>query len=509
MEFINNLTGSFFWSAILSLVLFLTVSMAIGFFAKKSPQLKPIGTGLKLVLLFIAIQLFLSLGGAEYYPYLALYLKFISWLILTFAAVRLILYIYGDLFVVRWKKGSFPAAFKNIITVSVIVVAVLFLLKGILDINVTSLIATTTVLTATIGLAFQGTLANMLAGLTIHLEKPLKQGDWISVAGYEGRVTDITLRSTRIMTLDHNEVFIPNSKVLNEAVLNYSLPDADQMRKISFGVSYDIPPNKVKDVMLHVLASVPGVSGNLAPTVRVTNYADFSVHYEVRYAISDFSESIEIDARIMNLLWYQFKREGIDIPMPVRNINVRQTTPESLKLECEQQSADILARMEKVDILSPLSKAELKKLVSRLSIKTFAAGEVPVHQGDAGDSFYIIKSGKVDVIVEKVPGESAVVATLGPGNFFGEISLLTGATRTASIHVKEDAEFIVIDKESFTSTLVNNPSIAESLSHILSERQVGLDAEREKLDAAARARRKKDVSSKLLSKISEFFGLNL
>ena len=100
-----------------------------------------------------------------------------------------------------------------------------------------------------------------------------------------------------------------------------------------------------------------------------------------------------------------------------------------------------------------------------------------------------------------------MVATLGPGNFFGEMSLLTGAVRTASIQVKEDAEFIVIDKENFRSTLANNPSIAESLSHFLSERQAGLEAGRERLDAAGLERRKKDVSGRLLSKMRDFFGL--
>jgi CRP-like cAMP-binding protein len=163
--------------------------------------------------------------------------------------------------------------------------------------------------------------------------------------------------------------------------------------------------------------------------------------------------------------------------------------------------------MENVEIFSLLSKAELKDLVANVSVRTYAAGEMPVRQGEPGDSFYIIKSGRVDVVVEKAAGERAVVATLGPGNFFGEMSLLTGATRTASIHVKEDAEFIVIDKESFGSTLAQNPAIAESLSRILSERQAGLDAGRERLDASALERRKTDASSHILSKIREFFGL--
>lgn len=507
MEFIRDLSGSLFWAAALSLVVYLAVFIAARFLTKKSPLLKPISSGLQLIALFLAVQLFLRLGAAEYHPRISRQLDFFSWLVFTFAALRLVLYIYGDLFVVRFKKGSFPAAFKNIITAFIIIVVTLILLKEILDINVTSLIATTTVLTATIGLAFQSTLANMLAGLTIHLEKPLKQGDWISAGGHEGRVMDITLRSTRVLTVDHNEVFIPNSKVLSEAVVNYSLPNSTTVRKLSVGVSYHVPPNKVISTVTEFLANVPTVSRKPAPTVRVVAYADFAVHYEIRYAIENFASYLDTEAEIMNLLWYRFKRSDIDIPMPIREITLRQVSEESLQAEHERRTKDLVGLMEKVEILSPLTKAELKKLAQCVSIKYYATGEVPVRQGDAGDSFYVIKRGAVDVLVEKTSGEKAVVATLGQGNFFGEMSLLTGAVRTASIRVNEDAEFIVIDKENFRATLANNPSIAESLSQILSERQAGLEAERERLDAAGLERRKRDVSGRMLSKIKDFFGL--
>ncbi len=508
MELLKDLTGSLFWATVLSLVLYGASSIAISFLSKKSTLLKPVGSGLNLIALFLAVQIFLYLGASEAHPRLSQQLNFFSWLVFTFAALRLILYLYGDLFVVRWKRGSFPAAFKNIITAFVIVIVTLILLKEILDINVTSLIATTTVLTATIGLAFQGTLANMLAGLTIHLEKPLKQGDWISVGGHEGRVMDITLRSTRIMTIEQNEVFIPNSKVLSESVVNYSLPNAIQIRKLTVGVSYSLPPNKVKSVINEVLASVSGVSRRPEPLVRVMSYGDFSILYEMRYAIDDFSRHIAIEAEIMHLLWYRFKRTGIDIPMPVRNLHVKQVTPESVRAEQERNAEAITGLMEKVEILTPLSRAELSKLVRDVRIETFSAGEMPVRQGECGDSFYIIKSGSVDVVVEKPSGESAIVATLNPGNFFGEMSLLTGAARAATIRVKEDAEFIVIDKVSFGSALTNNPSIAESLSQILSERQAGLDAERGRLEGASLERHTRDASGHILSKIKDFFGLD-
>jgi small-conductance mechanosensitive channel/CRP-like cAMP-binding protein len=507
MEFSKDLTGSLFWATTLSLAIYIISSIAIGFLSKKSTQLRPIGSGLKLIALFLAVQAFLHAGVAGYYPGISSQLNFFSWLVFTFAALRLGLYMYGDLFVVRWRRGSFPAAFKNIITSFVLVVVTLILLKDILDINVTSLIATTTVLTATIGLAFQSTLTNMLAGLTIHLDKPLRQGDWIATCGHEGRVMDISLRSTRILTIEQNEVFIPNSKVLSEAVVNYSMPGTIQVRKLGVGVSYSVAPNKVKSVVLDILTSAQGVSRQPEPMVRVADYGEYSVQYEMRYAITDFSRHIDIEAEIMQLLWYRFKRAGIEIPLPARNVFQKQITPASIREEMTQLEEISIRLMEKVEILTPLSGPELAELVRQVRLETYAVGEVPIRQGDQGDSFYIIKSGRVAVAVEKASGETVVVATLGPGNFFGEMSLLTGAVRTASVLVKEDAEFIVIDKESFGATISKNPSIAETLSRILSERQAGLIAERERLDTAAMERRKQDESGRMLSMIREFFGL--
>lgn len=507
MEFLQDLTGSLLWAAIFSLAILIGGGIAVRQLAGRVTGLRPAASALQLVVFFVAVFVLLHFSVDDRHPRLAKHLHFFNWLVFTFAVVRLFLYAYGDLFVIRLKKGSFPAAFKNIITAAAVVVAALFLLKEILNINLTSLIAATTVLTATIGLAFQSTLANMLAGLTIHLEKPLKQGDWISSGGYEGHVMDITLRSTRIMTIENNEVFIPNSKVLSEAVVNYSLPDRVQIRKLSVGVSYSVPPNKVKEAVLDVLSATAGVKQQPKPLVRVLNYGDFSVHYEIRYPISDFSRHVDIEAEIMGLLWYRFNRSGIEIPFPIRNVNIRQVTPESLQAGEARKAGELSGLIKAVDIFSALSGDEIGKLVRTVHVQQYAAGEVPVRQGEAGDSFYIIKQGRVDVVVESAPGEKAVVASLGPGNFFGEMSLLTGAVRTASIVVKDDAEFIVIDKSSFSSILAHNPSIAESLSLILSERQAVLEAERERLDVSALDRRKKDFSHRMLGRIREFFGL--
>jgi len=102
-------------------------------------------------------------------------------------------------------------------------------------------------------------------------------------------------------------------------------------------------------------------------------------------------------------------------PLPIQTVHLKEITEESRLAEREQATAAVLALMGRVDFLAPLSQEERRKLVEAVGIKTYAAGECPVHQGEAGDSFYIIKKGSVDVIVEKAGSEGVVVATLGAG----------------------------------------------------------------------------------------------
>jgi CRP-like cAMP-binding protein len=307
--------------------------------------------------------------------------------------------------------------------------------------------------------------------------------------------------------VDGNELYVPNSRVLAEAVVNYSRPHPATVRVVRFGVGYETPPNRVRDVSLGTIADIPSILRAPAPMVRIFKYDDSSIVYEIRYAIGDFSQHIEIDAELTNLLWYRFNRLGIPNSFPIREVTLREVTDQTIREQERARTDGLLSLMRNVDILAPLSTAELEQLVARAGVETFAAGEKPIRQGDAGDSFYIIKGGTVDVVVESTPGQSAVVATLGPGQFFGEMSLLTGAPRTSSIHVRADAEFIVIDKESFGRVLVQNPSIAQTLSQILAERQLGLDAELQRLGSQARDERRANLAKQVLLKIRTFFGL--
>ena len=113
MEFIQALTGSLFWATMVSVVLDTASFFSIGLMARKSQLLKPVGSGLNLIALFIVLQIFLHLGAEEHFPRASRHLNFFSWMIFTFAALRLGLYLYGDLFVVRWQAGKFSGCFQK------------------------------------------------------------------------------------------------------------------------------------------------------------------------------------------------------------------------------------------------------------------------------------------------------------------------------------------------------------------------------------------------------------
>ena len=172
----------------------------------------------------------------------------------------------------------------------------------------------------------------------------------------------------------------------------------------------------------------------------------------------------------------------------------------------ERNVADLVAAMRPVPILQPLTDEELLILAKRVHSKYYGRGELLVRQGDEGDSFFVITSGRVAVSVKDEKGQSTVVTYLARGDFFGEGSLLTGEPRTATITTTQDTKVILIDKESFSEILTHNPGIAENLSKILADRLKALARKKAESDTTVDG---EDVASfrNVLKKIRTFFKL--
>jgi CRP-like cAMP-binding protein len=161
----------------------------------------------------------------------------------------------------------------------------------------------------------------------------------------------------------------------------------------------------------------------------------------------------------------------------------------------------IAERLAAVDIFAPLSTEETEMLARASTNHVFAPGETVIRAGDPGSSMFVVHNGRVSVQLSE-NGRARTVATLSEGAFFGEMALLTGEPRTASIVAIEETEVLEIGHEAMKLVFDANPDLVESLSHIIGERREGLAAS-EDLSADDKER-----SAGIVASIRRFFGLN-
>lgn len=405
------------------------------------------------------------------------------------------------------RKTPPPSLLRDIVRWILAVIVLFSLLKGVLNVDLSPIIFTSAAVTIVVGLALQDLLGNLFAGITLNMGKPFKIGDWVMAGSQVGEVVNMTWRATRIKTLDGDYVIIPNSMISKEEIINYYAPSRIHARHIKVGVTYDAAPNKVKDVMTDAALKSKDVLANPAPEVWLVDFGDFSITYELKFWIENYRMYNQIEDEVHTRIWYAFRRNGIHIPFPIRNIYMRSLKKEEEEISREKDVAERLAAMRPVEILRPLSDEELLTLAKKIGTHFYGRGEVLVRQGNAGDSFFIIASGRVAVSVRDNKGQSMTIAQLEEGDFFGEGSLLTGEPRTATITTTEDTKVIIIDKSSFADILTQNPQIAEKLSEILEKRLRELAEKKVAAEKAAEKEITVEPFSVILGKIRNFFGL--
>jgi small-conductance mechanosensitive channel/CRP-like cAMP-binding protein len=406
----------------------------------------------------------------------------------------------------RTRQGMAPPALlDSVLGVLLYAVGTGAIAHEALGVELTPFLATSAVVGAVVGLALQDTLGNLFTGIALHTEAPFRVGDWVRTGESEGRVEEMSWRAIRLKTWDGDTLTIPNNEVARRPILNLSSPRAGHMRALTVGVNYQTPPNKVVAVLRRVLDQIPDLPSTPPATIRILAFRDFSVDYEVRYPVPSYEDYRPIEGEIRRLVWYHFRRHAIEIPYPIRNVFVRQMEPGSDAGDAPARRLDRALRG--VDLFRPLSDEELRTVAGRFRNLHFAAGERIIEEGSAGDSFFIIDRGEVEV-VKTVGGVPRVLARLMEGQFFGEMALLTGEARTATVVAATDADVFALEKAGFEEILQANPAIAEDISTILVERREALNhAEADVSDPRQVALPPAEAKLRLLGRIRRYFGL--
>lgn len=425
--------------------------------------------------------------------------KLILWSLLAFLGVRALSALIFDL-LFRIRRGyEAPTLIRNIF--SLVLFTIIFVLifnKIYNEVNLGAVFTTSAIFGVIIGLALQDTLGNFFAGISLHADRPFQVGDVIVVGQqhHTGVVEGITWRAIKIRTFQNHVVLVSNSNAAKEAI-EVCPRDNLNARLVFFGTLYTDSPAKTIHVVREAVRDSDNVSEKITPIVRIRNLGEFSIEWEIKYWLNDYAKYNDTDALVRQRVWYALRRSGLTFAFPTRTLHLERKAI-ARPVTAEEQIAD---RLSAVDVFAPLSAEELRQLATATVGHVFAPGETLIRAGDQGSSMFVVHNGRVAVQVAD-KGGPRTVAVLTEGNFFGEMALFTGEPRTANVVALEETEVLEIGHAAMKHIFETNPSLAESISWTIAERQADLAA-----GSAQASQASIQETAGLLASIRRFFGL--
>ena len=377
-----------------------------------------------------------------------------------------------------------------------------------------SIVATSAMITAVVAFSMQDTLGNMLGGLALQLDNSINIGDWIKVDDITGKVVDIRWRSTLVETRNWETVVFPNSQLMKNKflVLGRRTDMPVQWRRwVLFNVGMDTVPTKVIAVVEEAIlqTEIANVAKTPLPNCILMDMDNKGFgRYALRYWLTDLAADDPTDAALRWHIMTALQRAGLRLAIEESSIHI---TKESEKHEEVLHHREVLLRMKtlrRVELFSQMTDEELRALAERLKYSPFAKGNVISKQGATAHWLYIIIGGEAEVYLETPGGGKRSIRTMGKGNFFGEMGLMTGAPRAASVVAKTDVECYRVDKEMFEELLQARPGIAEEMSNVLATRKAELDSVLQDIDAKNGQKEISQQPSEILATIKRFFGLS-
>jgi len=448
---------------------------------------------LKLSLLLLGAYVVVHIVvGLELAPDAAVDEQLISVERLAFAAALINLAVISFLNPLREDRvpDRYPAILQDFIVIGLLVLVATLVFHD-------KLLTTSAVSAVVIGFALQDTLGNAFAGLAIQSERPFNIGHWIKVGDFEGRVAEVTWRATKLRTKAGNFVVLPNNIVSKEAITNYSEPSTQCRVEVEVGASYLSSPNIVKSVIAEALANSARALKTPAPDVVLAAFDSSAINYRVRFWIEDYERDEAARDEVRSAIYYAFARHGIEIPWPIQ-VQYEKAWDEP---DPAAQVHDRGRLLGGVDLFAGLNDEARHEIARSLRSRTFGNGESIVRQGEPGESMFIVGSGRAVVVLEPDRRE---VATIETGGYFGEMSLLTGEPRTATVIARGDTVVLEIGADLFRHLAGTSPQAIEQVAVAAAARRIELD----KVRATGAASAVADAPASLLSRMRRFLRLS-
>src|SRR5213083_2262464 len=426
-------------------------------------------------------------------------------LLSTALVVALVNRYVWDLYFEQKRQTLIPHFLREVIGGIIFLIALLFVLSSgyHAEAQLRGLLAVSGVIAIVVGFAGQNLFAGIIGGISSQINRPYTVGDWLQVGERFAEVMEINWRSTRLRTNDGIYLDIPNNEIVRQTIVNLHYPTQVHAMRIRVGIDYKAPPNRVKDALMRATRNAELVLRDPPPKIFLVDFADHAVIYEIKFYMGNHAAINEVNDAIRTNVWYELKRQQITIPFPIRTLHLERR-PRDLGTEDQEQAREIL-RAE--PLFQCLADEQLDALLQHSRLNHFGRGERVIVEGAEGDSMFVLLRGSATVSVAK-NGAALDVGKLHSGDCFGEMSLLTGERRTATVRAAADCYVLEISKPVMGEVIRQSPECLNQLSELLAKRKMETEGIIEDAHLAQdEAAKQREYSATFLRRLRTFFEL--
>lgn len=416
---------------------------------------------------------------------------------------------YWQGYLKRHRGQDTPALIQDIVTILLVVVSLSIGMSLEAGLSVTGLVTASGATAIILGIALQAVIQDLFSGLAINLDGSYAIGDWLTVYTDQmpdptyGKVSGITWRTTYLTLEDGRRLMVPNRMVTSNPVMNHSVPRDPKRLAVYIEVDNRIPSNRIKDMLLGEAFKMTrrrGISREPVPVILVSHLSGNSTRYEVRFFHHPDRISPSVAKSVMREALLDVVQQN-KLPRPVTQVELSQPPDLDFDLGEEEERA-LLGRAPLFqEVLEP---AHVDILIAHCKAAEINAGAVLMAQGEPGASMFIIMEGAASVVIANAEGKAHEVNILATGDVVGEMSLMTGAARTATVTALTEMRVLEIPMEAIATLLKSSPTLAERFSSVLADRQQQNATHAQRL--MARAEVQQDFLNRILSFFSHALG---
>ena len=438
------------------------------------------------------------------------------------------LFLFLTLEVVIWRalqahKMAPPKLLVDLVRALVFVIAIFGALSAFFDQTLTGLLATSGVVAIVLGFALQSTLADLFSGIALNLERPFRVGDWLSLdSGLVGQIVQTNWRATHLRTLDGNDIVVPNSKMAAAQLTNFDQPARSLRQTITVPLPGDISPARVRGVLIASAMRCERVLPEPPPRCLVSEFQDGKVVYALDYWIESYRGEREIRSEVSAEIWRALDVVGVSLIWLGDQAKTTPSPSRDKRIE-EKRKAQIIAHraltltqagqgevdrlLTRVDLFRHLDEDHRRAIADSMARAELSPGQIVVEQGEQSDCLFIIGEGLLEVSVAAPNGERKVVNRLCAAQVFGEMALLTGEARSASVRALLPSVVYAISKTDFLEVVRDYPELATTLGEILAQRKRATAEVLQTLTAQHVATSSMSHDADLFERVKVFFGL--